>query len=450
MLEQTTLETLLLNAVGLVDPGSLYDYDTQDWMQTVPTLDLAVIVFPEHNPPIYANVIRSRSLPHGHIVKINPDSLTGQGIRWRQDRGPNGRWDESVWTWTDADDLLPGTIGIDFISPYPASVLKLLVGVEILFQVDAGRLTLDQPVTHTQFNHQAPDPKTQSIQTWLEQMLQVSDDRATFALIQQLHRIGSLHSQEVDPDLPCVERVSRQEKVNQLNYRMAQLGLTTLQLNQTRGCDGSFYNRAGCGVGHCHMTAWDTARLLWLLDPVAPKPTWQTPNGKPVDVNWLSPTSKQFLIHDLLAQQGFHDVLSRTALCGHPNFELGIPAVLPSRWILPNGQVILPDNDLMQTYSTDVRPCNAAAEVSFAHKTGLTTNYGSDVGIVIGIRGYKRHYIITLFSNLGYRYTDCWLPGDLKYAAGIERVLWYPQVLGRIGSMIDRELQTWLEDPELL
>ncbi len=58
-------------------------------------------------------------------------------------------------------------------------------------------------------------------------------------------------------------------------------------------------------------------------------------------------------------------------------------------------------------YGRDVRPCNAAAEVSFAHKTGITFNYGADAGIVESLPNKPyRHYIIAFLANQGYRYTD--------------------------------------------
>ena len=58
-------------------------------------------------------------------------------------------------------------------------------------------------------------------------------------------------------------------------------------------------------------------------------------------------------------------------------------------------------------YGQDVRPCNATAQVTFAHKTGLTENYGSDAGIVTALAGQDgRRYIVAVFSNVGYRYSD--------------------------------------------
>jgi len=167
------------------------------------------------------------------------------------------------------------------------------------------------------------------------------------------------------------------------------------------------------------MSAWDTARLLWLLDPDAPSPAWKTPAGAPVDAGFLKPESRRLLL-DLLAEQAFHDALSTTALCKMPRTRKGIPALMPERWIDGEGRPVVaigrgvadrlvaadagtPADEL----GADVRECNAQAEVTFAHKTGLTENFGSDVGIVRGIPGRaRRHYIVSFFSNLGFSWPD--------------------------------------------
>ena len=58
-------------------------------------------------------------------------------------------------------------------------------------------------------------------------------------------------------------------------------------------------------------------------------------------------------------------------------------------------------------YGVDIRELNERAEVTFAHKTGLTFNYGSDAGIVTSLPGKPfRHYVIAFLGNLGYRYAD--------------------------------------------
>jgi hypothetical protein len=83
------------------------------------------------------------------------------------------------------------------------------------------------------------------------------------------------------------------------------------------------------------------------------------------------------------------------------------------------------------------------AEVSFAHKTGLTYNYGSDAGIVESLPGKPyRHYIIAYLSNLGYRYIDDVFAVRQSYpyldpVGGIA----YTQRIPTLGKMIDDGLR---------
>ncbi len=445
-LAQADVEGLLRSALQQADFRSLHDYDTGEQMGFLPSIDLALILFLPDRSPLYGNVLWSREHPQGHVAQIDPLTLQVQGIRWRRDQGEGGRWDQPEWRFVEADDLIPGLSGINFICPYPASVLKVLVGIQILRLVDSQILALDQPVSHRiSGEYNRAEPQIKPLRSWLEEMLQLSDDRATFALIKQLHDLNQIQTLELDRDHPCHARRRRQDQINLLNQGFADLGLGTLQINQTRACDGSFYNRAGAGVGQIHMTAWDTARLLWLLDLEAPRPHWITPTAQPVDDQFLSPESKRYLVEDLLGKQGFHEALSTTTICGLPGVQPGIPARLPERWIQPDGSVILKDNDSIQTYSLNATPCQRSAEVIFAHKTGLTQNYGSDVGIVKGLseRGYQRHYIISFFSNLGYRYTDLAQAGDTPYAAGMERSIWYAQEIPKLAARIDDQIKQW-------
>jgi hypothetical protein len=82
-------------------------------------------------------------------------------------------------------------------------------------------------------------------------------------------------------------------------------------------------------------------------------------------------------------------------------------------------------------FGQDTRPCNAAAEVAFLHKTGLTENYGSDGGIVRALPGKPwRRYIVVLLSNLGYRYYDAAVADAADLAKGEDG---FPSVSTRIG-----------------
>src|SRR5262249_18195147 len=124
-----------------------------------------------------------------------------------------------------------------------------------------------------------------------------------------------------------VRKLHALEEADRLNDLFARLGLPTLQIHETSGTTGRNWQ-----PGRIHMSAWDTARLLWLVDPDAPRPTWKGPDGAPVDAGFLSVESKRLLL-GFMADQAYQDVLSTTALCGLPKTQRGIPALLPERWI---------------------------------------------------------------------------------------------------------------------
>ena len=181
----------------------------------------------------------------------------------------------------------------------------------------------------------------------LEPMIVVSDNDATTACVALLHRLGLTH---------------------ELNACLKRLGLATLQLNNTTAA-GGWRNADGSGVGHIHMTAWDTVRLLWLLDAAAPPPPWlpclPCLPCLPVGTTLLSDATRAHL-HGVLKRQQLDQVLSSGSLRGQAGWVPGLP--------------------------------DAPA---FAHKTGATDNYASDAGIVnVG----RTHYIVALLSSLGRRY----------------------------------------------
>jgi hypothetical protein len=278
------------------------------------------------------------------------------------------------------------------------------VAVQVLRLVDRGALGLEDAVHH--------DGGARPLRDWLDDMITRSDNTSARALIRRLHELGEMAS---------------------LNALFAGLGLSTLQIHGTSPDDGGSWK-----PGSLHMGAWDTARLLWLLDPDAPPPGWTAPLG-PVERGFLRPASKALLL-GLLRDQAFHDALSTGALCGAPAVAPGIPALMPSRWVAADGSVML---DGLRR-APDARRCNAAAEVVFAHKTGLTLNYASDAGIVQGIPGRaRRHYIVALFTNLGYRYADPERAGGPIpcFADGV----CYTQRIPALGARIDALLKQWLE-----
>jgi hypothetical protein len=292
-----------------------------------PSIDLAVALFPPGQPPRCANVLFSREFPQGVVGEIGPRSgalrnvrfdrdvqdAKGNSIAWQAGRN----WRQMAWQPVTARAAGAGTLR--FVAPYPASLLKLMVAVGVGLALDRG-LIGDWPAA-------------------LEPMVVVSDNDATTELVALLHRVGL-----IDP----------------LNARFAELGLATLQLNDSKP-DGGWRNAAGSGVGHIHMTAWDTLRLLWLLDADAPSAPWL-----PARTALLQAATRDHLRGVLQRQQCDH-VLSSGRLRDVPGWLPGLP--------------------------------DAPA---FAHKTGYTDNYASDAGILRSADG--THAIVALLSNLGARY----------------------------------------------
>ncbi len=182
--------------------------------------------------------------------------------------------------------------------------------------------------------------------------------------------------------------------VKQLHAFFEASGLPTLRLNSTRA-DGGWRNADGAGVGQLHMTAWDTARLLWLLSNNLPAPTWLTSDSdRP-----LSAASRT-RFWSWMADQGLHEILSSTAVAGLSGWECGIPAELPWRWIRSDGSVLVEDI----AFEADVRAAQLQATVRFAHKTGTTDTYASDAGVVRAIGAGGRRYLVALTTTLGRRF----------------------------------------------
>jgi hypothetical protein len=358
-----------------------------------PNVDVAVIELGrDGRARRAANVLLSRDYPKGLVVPMDDDLGTSavRFRRWDIDRFNGGTFasdgtQTSTKGWNDnpprtlADDIVAGRerAPIEFMAPYPASLFKLLVAFHTLRLVDRGTLDLDAGYAY--------DPAggcggaaagTESNRAWLDLMVTSSDNRAACALLKQLHGLG---------------------EVDGMNAELRELGLGTLQVNGTSAQTGGIWQ-----PGQIHMTALDTARLLWLIEG-APGMLWTRPDGRPVTARVLSDGSRA-LLGQLLAEQGFNVALSTANLCGLDYPSPGIPQRVADRWIDPgDGTVTVAGIP----YGRDVRPCNAAAEVTFAHKTGLTYNYGSDAGIVRSLPGApERHYVIALLTNLGYRFAD--------------------------------------------
>ena len=371
-----------------------------------PSIDLALIAFPPHAPPVFANVLFSREHPQGLVAEIAPEAGAVRNIAYLADRtDAQGRSD--AWL-PDADwsrlpfTPLAGHGPRRFVAPYPASLVKLMVAVAVARQVDAGACTWDTPAPF--------GGRTRRVADWAEDMTVFSCNDSTSALV------ALLHTQR------AIVREADRETRNDLHDAFNAQGLRTLRLADTR-TDGGWGNAVGAGVGHLQMTAWDSARLLWLLDADAPPAPWLAP-GTPVLVSDASRSR----IRAWLDDQALHEILSSTALAGVPGWVPGLPAALPPRWIGADGGMKAGD----ATYPPDVRPASQAAEVRFAHKTGTTENYASDAGIVRGIAPRARHYIVAMTSNLGTRYA----PGEPCATT------WR---LPALGAAIDALMAQWLD-----
>lgn len=307
-----------------------------------PSIDLAVAVFPRQGPPVGADVLFSREHPGGLTASFDGRCGAVANIGFHADvRDAAG----DSYAWLPGADwsriAFPAWFGHGprFVAPYPASLLKTMVAVGVGRLVDQGRSEWALPLAYK--------GETRPVADWLFDMITVSSNEATSALVAHLHERGA------------IVREGGREVRNELHALFEAEGLPGLRLANTQP-DGGWGNGAGSGVGQIQMTAWDALRLMWRLDADAPPPPW-LPEGTPPIVS----ASSRAVIRRALDAQRLNEILSSSALTRLPGWVEGIPA-------------------------------------RFAHKTGTTQNYASDAGIVHGDGGL--HYLIAVTTSLGSRY----------------------------------------------
>jgi hypothetical protein len=348
-----------------------------------------------------ALVLMSPQYPHGQIVPLDSDLHTTD-VRWRQ-------WDDAGWYTNHAQgtiDVVPGreNAAYDFMLPYPASTLKLMVNFGVLRLVDQGVISLDDTYQYqpTAISSLCGDASSNTIRGYIDASLTQSSNAASCALIKMLSDHGAIDG---------------------LNQEFQALGLETLQLKGTNPVNGGHW------ANDITMSSLDAAKLLTIVNGGAGT-LWTAPDGTAVTRNVLSAASRTLFLSEL-NQQGWNWMLSTTNYCGAAYPAAGIPQLTAGRWIGPDGTMNVAGNQFGQ----DVRPCNATAEVTFAHKPGWVNNTGADVGIVRNRPGFaKRHYVISVISNLGDQYQD---PGRPATPAGTTPVE-YTQKFAQLGAAVDR------------
>lgn len=397
----------------------------------LPNVDVAVLeLSPSGAVRGAANVLYDRDSPKGYRVAVDRRSLSASHVefhRWRQ-----ARWDEqSQWEQgPEAEDILvkPAVVDKRYMTTYPASVLKLMVGYSVLRLVDQGALRLTDRITY----HDGPqgqscaygpsnptgadparlaDGATDSLAGWFDQMITVSDNFATCVLLQE---------------------INDQQALAAANAHFRDIGLSTFRMLPSEPEVGS-----GWSSGTMTMGALDTAKLMVLVNG-GPGTLWTTDRGAKITARALSQSSRKYF-RGVLAEQSFNEVLNPVNLCGSTDAAPGIPSTVDTRWVDPDtGHVVTYDGDLSIDFGYDVRPCLADAEVRFAHKTGLTYNAGSDAGIVTAVPGEGgRRYVVAVFSNVGNRFGDAdWATADPNACEDAPYVC-YPRAFGRLGKAVD-------------
>ena len=434
--ESARLSQGLAAAVAAAGFDRLVDYDQPSGngkakpASFLPNVDVAVIELSASGQITgVANVLHDRDSPKGYRVNVDKAALSARGVqfsRWRQER-----WDTAAgWSTAPAPgDVLvqPATTAKPYMLAYPASVLKLMVAYSALRLVDQGKLAFDGSLAFHDVDGVScgaapsnptgavPAPVanglTDTVHGWLDKMITVSDNFATCVLLQAIYDQGALDAE---------------------NQHFLDMGLSTFRMRPQLPQVGS-----GWLSGTMTMGALDTTKLLLLV--AGPQgQLWAGPRGPVTRASGLSAGSRRVLLA-MLGEQSFNEVLNPVNLCGSSDAVQGIASTVPQRWVDPkSGNVVTYDGDLVIDFGYDTRPCQAAAQVDFFHKTGLTYNAGGDAGIVRALPGQDgRWYLIAALSSVGNRFGDAdWNKSKPNACEGSPYVC-YPRAFGRLGGAVD-------------
>jgi len=369
-----------------------------------PQVDVTVIELDKKGRPLSSGtVLMSPAYKDGVVVPVDRNLHT-TAVRYRL-------WNTAEWDANNGQgtiDTVPGREDAprDFMEPYPASIIKLMVGFGILRLVDDGTIKLSDTYAYTPTtpSDRCEGATTRTIGEYFDRMITISDNGATCSLIKVMHEHGG---------------------VDWLNQRFQDMGLEMLQLKGTNPANGDWSDSVT-------MSSLDTAKLLALINGVSGR-AWTAPDGKPVTSDVLSASSRAFFMKEL-GDQGWNNVLSTTNYCGYSYPTQGMPQRISQRWIGADGTVTVNDDPNDGKYLYPVQPCQDAAEVTFAHKTGLTAFAAGDAGIVHSLPGKpKRDYIIVEFSNLGWRYLDTNRPTDPPVRPAVNRT----EKFAKLGRALD-------------
>ncbi|MEU6713627.1 hypothetical protein ABZ897_19295, partial [Nonomuraea sp. NPDC046802] len=123
-------------------------------------------------------VLMSPRNPQGVVVPVDENFHTTQ-VRYRQ-------WDDAGWYANKGQgsiDIVPGreNAPIDFMLPYPASVLKLMVGFGVLRLADKGEIKLDDTYAYqpTTISSLCGPASSNTIRAYLDASITSSSNPAT-------------------------------------------------------------------------------------------------------------------------------------------------------------------------------------------------------------------------------------------------------------------------------